>query len=444
MTKLSILGGTPVRNKPYPLHSTLIGEEEVAAVVKVLETEHLSGFSARPGERFLGGTSVRNFEESLCKFFEVKNSVTFNSATSALHAAVYSSKASKGDEVITSPFTMSATGSSILMNNATPVFCDIEDQTFGLDPLKLKNLINERTKAVLAVNIFGHGASLDELRKICDEYGLVLIEDSAQAPLINYKDKLCGKFGDVGVFSLNYHKAIQTGEGGVAISEKQELVDRMRFLRNHGEAVIGPADRLDMIDMIGFNYRMTEIEAAIGNIQLKRLKKLNNIRLDLAKKLIYKLEAFDFLDTPKIKEDCGHGFYLFPMKYKEEEINLPREIFVKAMNAEGISLGFGYVLPLHLQPFFQLHSQENYAGYEGYGLGAFKKEYSKDWKKNNLLNKSVDYRKGTCPIAEDMHFKKILTTDICKFPNTENEVEEMVKAIEKILKNIKELRKLSR
>ena len=132
------------------------------------------------------------------------------------------------------------------------------------------------------------------------------------------------------------------------------------------------------------------------------------------------------------------------MKYKEEEINLPREIFVKAMNAEGISLGSGYVLPLHLQPFFQLHSQENYAGYKGYGLETFKKESSKDWKKNNLLNKSVDYRKGTCPVSEDMHFKKILTTDICKFPNTEKEVEEMTKAIEKILENISELRKLSR
>tara|TARA_B100000530_G_scaffold92925_1_gene56988 strand:- start:2884 stop:4212 length:1329 start_codon:yes stop_codon:yes gene_type:complete len=434
--KLAIQGGNPTRKEPYHIHTTNIGHEEEEAVLKVMRSQHLSGFSARPGNRFLGGESVQSFETELCNSFNVSNAVTVNSATSGLHCALYAVGVRAGDEVITSSFTMSATASAIAMCGATPVFCDIEDRTFGIDSEKVRDLITEKTKAILAVNIFGHGASLDKLKNIADEHNIILVEDSAQAPLIDFKDKLCGLHGDIGVFSLNYHKAIQTGEGGFAITNDSLYADRMRYLRNHGEVVIGPANRLDMIDMIGYNYRMTEIESAIGEVQLKKLRDFNSARKSLALSMTAKMRDYDFLIGPIIEDDCDHGFYLFPIKYKEDSIGVSRELFVKAMQAEGIAIGYGYVLPVHLQPIYQLHMQNIYSDYKGLGLESL--QSSSDLS----FNDSVDYRRGICPITEKMHFKEIMTTDICKYPNTEREVDEFFAAVDKLVKNLDKLKSL--
>ena len=157
--KLAMLGGSPIRSKKYPVHTTMIDESEEKAVLEVLRGQHLSGFSARVGDRFLG-ERVKLFEKDLAEKFLVKHAITFNSATSALHASVACLGIGPGDEVITSPYTMSATASSILMTNAIPIFADIEDETFGLNPREVKKLISPRTKAILAVNIFGHPCRL--------------------------------------------------------------------------------------------------------------------------------------------------------------------------------------------------------------------------------------------------------------------------------------------
>jgi perosamine synthetase len=435
---LAIFGGNSIKKEPYNIHTTNIGDEEEQAVLKVMRTQHLSGFSARPGERFLGGPSVQSFEKALSKAFSVNYVVSVNSATSGLHCALYAAGVKNGDEVITSSFTMSATASAIAMCNATPVFCDIEDETYGIDPGKVESLITSKTKAILAVNIFGHGASLDILREIADKNNILLIEDSAQAPLINYKEKLCGLHGDIGVFSLNYHKAIQTGEGGFAITNDRDLADRMRYLRNHGEVVIGPANRLDMIDIVGYNYRMTEIESAIGEVQLKKLLDLNKVRQDLSKKLQMSLKEYEFLSGPIIKQNCDHGFYLFPIRFHKDKIGISRETFVKAMQAEGLALGFGYVLPVHLQPMYQLHMQNIYDNYQGIGIENLNKEV--DYRLN--LNNNVDYKLGVCPIAEKMHYEEIMTTDICKYPNSERDIEDFCDGIKKIVKSLGKLQSL--
>ena len=436
MSELALSGGTPVRTDKYSIHTTNIGKEEEDAVLRVMRSQHLSGFSARPGDRFLGGESVQSFEKALSESFKVSNAVTVNSATSGLHCALYAAGVKSGDEVITSSFTMSATASAIAMCGATPVFCDIEDQTFGIDSERVKDLITEKTKAILAVNIFGHGASLDKLKKIADLHDLVLVEDSAQAPLINYKDKLCGLHGDIGVFSLNYHKAIQTGEGGFAVTNDSLYADRMRYLRNHGEVVIGPADRLDMIDMVGYNYRMTEIESAIGEVQLKKLLDFNAARKSLALIMQDRMKEYDFLSEPIIEDGCNHGFYLFPIKYKTDLIGISRELFVKAMQAEGIAIGYGYVVPVHLQPIYQLHMQNIYSDYKGYGLENLQSSPDLNF------NHSVDYRMGICPVTEKMHFKEIITTDICKYPNSEIEVDEFFTGVDKLVKNLDKLKSL--
>ena len=212
----------------------------------------------------------------------------------------------------------------------------------------------------------------------------------------------------------------------------------MRYLRNHGEVVVGPAGRLDMIDMIGYNYRMTEIEAAIGEVQLKKLSKFNSVRKALAISMQSRLKDYDFLSEPVIEDDCDHGFYLFPIKFKEELIGVSRELFVKALQAEGLAIGYGYVLPVHLQPIYQLHMQKIHNDYDGFGLEGL--QSSEDFNLN--FNHSVDYRRGACPVTERMHFKEIITTDICKYPNSEKEVDEFCIGVDKILNNLDKLKSL--
>jgi len=423
--KLAILGGVPTRLDAYPLHTTNIDEAEENAVLDVLRGGHLSGFSARPGERFLGGEKVKEFEENLAKHFNVKYAITFNSATSALHGCMAAAGIGPGDEVITSPYTMSATPASIVMTNGVPVFADIEESTFGLEPESVRKAITPQTKAILTVNIFGHPSRLYELKQIADENGLILVEDNAQSPGVKYNQNICGTVGEMGVLSLNYHKAIQTGEGGVVITNSDKHAEHLRLVRNHAEVVVGSTDRSDIINLLGWNYRLTEIQAAIGIEQLKKLDYLTGKRQELAELLTKRLSKYDFLVPPVVGENCEHGYYLYPIRYLKKKIDIPRNIFAKALQAEGISINEGYVKPIYLEPMFQkkLAYGENHCPF-----------------KCPLYKGSVNYDKGICPTTERMHFDEILVTDICKYPNTEVAVNEFISAIDKIVDNIQELK----
>ena len=412
--KLALFGGEPIRKIPYPIHTTIIDDAEEKAVIEVLRGGHLSGFSARPGVRFLGGEKVRQFERDLEKKFGVKHAITFNSATSALHGAMDAIGVGSGDEVITSPYTMSASPSSILMTNGVPVFADIETSTFSLDPDSVEKCITPLTKAILTVNIFGHPSKLDDLKRIADLNNLVLIEDNSQSPGVAYKNKIAGTVGEIGILSLNYHKAIQTGEGGVALTNNSDYAEHLQLIRNHAEAVVGKLtdeNQEKFTNVLGWNYRLTEIQAAIGIEQLKKLEFLTSQRQELAAYLTEKLSIFNFLTTPIIRKGSEHGFYLYPMKFDTSKIGISREIFVKALQFEGISVGEGYMKPLYLEPIFQSKN--------GYG--------------NKLYKGNVDYSKGICPNVETMYYDEIITTDVCKYPNKKEDIDELVMAIEKVI-----------
>ena len=351
--KLAINGGMPVRSEPYPKHTTMIDKKEEQLVIELLRDGELSGFSGRPGDRFLGGKYVKEMEQKVKEIFGVKHAISFNSATSAAHAAVSSAGIGPGDEVITSPFTMSATASSILMQGAVPVFADIEDTTYGLDPESVKKNITPRTKGILAVNIFGHPARLYELKKIADENGIELMEDNAQSPTAKYKDNMAGKVGSIGILSLNYHKVIQTGEGGIALTDNDDFALHMQLKRNHGEVVVGKIDKENMLNQLGFNYRLPELCAAVGVAQLDKLEKLTSYRVNLANYLIDSLKEIDFLEAPHIEPDCEHVFYLFAMRFNEGRAGFSRAMFAKAMKAEGMAILEGYMHPLYLEPIYQ-------------------------------------------------------------------------------------------
>ena len=428
--KLAILGGDPIRKKAYPVHTTMIDTSEEREVLEVLRSGHLSGFSARPGERFLGGPKVKELEKQFCDYFGTKYAVTFNSATSALHGTISAAKIGPGDEVITSPTTMSATPSSVLMQNAIPVFADIEDETFGLNPEAVENAITSRTKAILTVNLFGHPSRLEELKSISIKHDLVLIEDNAQSPGAQCNGRLAGTIGQMGIQSLNYHKGIQTGEGGVVLTNDTKMAEHLQLVRNHGEVVIGYMDKreeLDLENMLGWNYRLTEIQAAVGIPQLRKLDELNDIRIRLADMLSKALEDFDFLTTPSVHKNCSHVYYLYPLRFHREGIGISRETFVKTMRVEGISLTQGYVRPIYLEPMYQ----------KKIAYGARGCPFDCPWYKG-----SVSYDRGLCPTAEKLHFEEFIITDICKYPNGEREVNEFVDALEKIADNVDEMVKL--
>lgn len=428
MGKLAISGGSKVRERPFVSHA-IIEEEERKRVNDVLDSGMLSGFIANAGEHFLGGKQVKEFETLAEDYFGTKFAVAVNSATAGLHAALGALGVGPGDEVIVTPYTMSASATAIIMMNAVPVFADIEKETFCLDPQKVKEKITPKTKAIVIVHLFGHAANMDAIMKIAEEHKLSVVEDCAQSPGATYKQKLVGTIGDIGVFSLNQHKTITSGEGGFAITNDEKLGLRMQLIRNHGEAIVDNMEVEDINGIVGFNYRMTELEAAVSIGQFRRLDFLNDHRINLARYLTEKLSNFEGLILPQKSNVDKNVYFVYPIRFKEDVIGVNRNTFVNALKAEGIPFGAGYVRPIYLEPMYQRKTAYGVNGCPftcGYYGG------------------NADYSKGICPVCEKMHEEELMLTGVCKYPHTEEDINDVVKAFEKIFKNIDELKGLKK
>jgi perosamine synthetase len=423
--QLALLGGKPIRTKSYPIHTTT-GKEEIQVAIQVLERAVLSEFEGANNQYFLGGEQVKSLECEWAEKFGVRNAVSFNSATSALYAAIGACEIGPGDEVIVTPFTMSATATAILVYNAIPVFSDVELNHFNLDPSLLTARITPRTKAIIVTHIFGHPADMDPILTIATKHGLKVIEDAAQSPGAIYKDRLSGTLGDIGVYSLNCNKVIQCGEGGIAVTNNEELSQRLRLIRNHAEAVIASGMRVrSLVNMIGWNYRMHEIEAAISREQLKKLDNLNQKRFELVRYLNKKLAGIRGLDLPLERADSTHVYYRYVLKIDLDKISIKAPLFVKALNAEGMDFYVSYMKPLYLQPIFQ----------ERIGYGNKGCPFSCPF-----YTGTVSYQRGICPNAE--HLEDILiSTEIVRPPQTFADMDEIVLAIEKVISGKEELLK---
>lgn len=350
--KLAMHGGTPVREKLYPFHITT-GIEEKEAAIRVLDGGILSDYEGSNNQWFLGGPEVKDFEREWADYFDVRHAISVNSATSGLMAAVGAAGIGPGDEVITTPWTMTATATAIIVYNAIPIFCDIEPDTFCMSAADFEKKITPRTKAVIPVHIYGHPCEMDEIMSIAKKNSLTVIEDAAQSPATLYKGKATGTIGDMGISSLNCHKIIQTGEGGVIMTDDDELAHRLQLVRNHAEAVIATGMKVNsLVNMVGWNYRMNEIEAAIGREQLKKLHALLQQRWELVDYLAEKLKKYDGLIMPTIREGCGHSFYRLLLRLDPEKISIQAPRVVTALNAEGMDFYAGYS-PLNLFPIYQ-------------------------------------------------------------------------------------------
>lgn len=422
MDELAIFGGEPVLRDPLPPYQS-VGQEELQAVTRVIESGCLSGFYGSWGDEFLGGPMVRAFEQAWGERFGVKHAVSVNSATSGLFAAMGAAGIGSGDEVIVPPYTMSATAMAPLIYGGIPVFVDIEPDTFCLAPQAVRQVITPRTRAILAVNLFGHPAQLIELMSIAEEHGIKLIEDNAQAPLATQDGHYTGTIGHIGVFSLNYHKHIHTGEGGMCVTNDDELAQRLQLIRNHAENIVEPLGIEDLTNLVGFNYRMTELSAAVGLEQLKRIDEHVGKRKRLAQQLTAGVEDLDGLTSPKVRSGCRHVYYVWAMRFDEDIVGVTREQFSQALAAEGFPHFLGYTRPLYLLPIFQKRIA---FGSQGYPF--------------NLT--TVRYEKGMCPVTERMYEKELICFEPCMYDVNSEQAERLIEAVRKVHAHREELVRL--
>lgn len=412
-------GGQAVRTAIWADNYTC-GEEEKAALARVIDSGYLSLFegSHTPDApfSFTGGPEVQALEEEWCSFYSSKYAVSVNSATSGLYMAIGALGLGFGDEVIVSPYTMSACALAPLVYGAIPVFADVDDNG-ALCPASVKSLVTPRTKAILVVHQFGIPADMDAIMQIAREHGLKVIEDCAQAHGASYGGKPIGTIGDIGVFSLNVNKTIQTGEGGVCVTQDSDLCYRLQLIRNHGEAVVGPAGYADITNIAGFNYRMTELQAAVAREQLKKLPEMNKKRLELVQQLTEGLNAYDFLVTPKGRAKAESTYYVYPLRFLPDVAGCKREDFISAVNAEGICFYQGYVRPLYLQPVYQ----NKHLYKHGYPFSAPENAGCR-----------MEYSAGTCPNAEKLHYKEMIINEHIRLPHTEADIRDILSAVRKV------------
>lgn len=314
-----------------PIANPIIGDEEIEEVVNVLK----SGFIAQ-------GPKVKEFEEKFGNFIDSKYAIATSSGTTALHVALLSCGIGDGDEVITTPFSFAATGNSILYTGAKPVFADIDSDTFNIDSNEIEEKITDKTKAIMPVQLYGQPSNMNPILEIAKKHDLFVIEDAAQAHGAIYKDKKVGNIGDMGCFSFYPTKNMTTSEGGMITTNNEELAKKARIFRAHGET-----NRYEH-SVLGYNFRMTDIAAAIGVAQLKKIDEFNNKRIANAEYLTKELANIEEIATPKILDNIKHVYHQYTITVK----NGNRDEWVKYLNDNGVGTGIHYPIPIYKQELY--------------------------------------------------------------------------------------------
>ncbi len=320
-----------------PIAKPLLGDEEIKAVDEVLK----SGIIAQ-------GNKVKELEEKFAKFCETGYAIAVNSGTAALHTALKIAGINPEDEVITTPFTFIATANSILMRGAKPIFADIEEDTFNIDPTKINEKITEKTKAIIAVDLYGQLCNYDEINKIAKSNNLIVIEDACQSINAEYNGKKAGSFGDIAAFSFYATKNITCGEGGMVTTSNKEYVEKAKLFRQHGRSTMTDYDYIDL----GYNYRMTDISAAILLEQLKKIDLITKKRIENAEYLSKELGKVKGIKVPFVRKGYKHVFHQYTIKV-EEDFKLSRDKLIEHLNRKGVGAAVYYPKPLHLCSHFR-------------------------------------------------------------------------------------------
>lgn len=315
-----------------PIANPIIEKKEKDNVLEVLDSGMLAS-----------GSYVRDFEDKFSSYIGTEYANATTSGTTGLHVALKAAGIEEGDKVLTTSFTFIASSNSILYCGAEPVFVDVREDTFNIDPDAMREKLEENPgiKAVVIVHLYGLSCDMDPIMELVEEYDLTLIEDAAQAHGAKYKDQMVGSFGNAAVYSFYPTKNMTTGEGGMVLTDDKEIAEKSNLLINHGSA-----ERYKH-EILGYNYRMTNIAAAIGLEQLKKLDRYNKKRRENAAYLTENLKDLDWLETPVVPDDRDHVFHQYTIKVEN------RDNFLDHLEENEIGYGIHYPIPAYRQPLYK-------------------------------------------------------------------------------------------
>lgn len=397
---LAIHGGEPVRRVPLPGAARALGDDEVAALTEVIRSGRLGRHE---------GSSVKRLEAEFARVYGAKHAIACASGTAAVHTAMGVVNPEPGDEIITSPCTDFGTVAGILFQNAIPVFADLQPDTFCIDPASVRARITPRTRAIVAVNLFGAPAELSELRRIADEHGIILIEDCAQAQLAEFDGRLAGTIGQMACFSLNSTKHLNAGEGGVVITNDDAMAWRARLFADKA----WPRDEGRFTIFLAHNFRMAELAAAVALVGLQRLPDNVARRRTVAERVLRAIEGTPGVILPERRPGRTSSYWILHL-FVAAGVDLDEA--VRALQAEGIPFSGRYVTPLYLWPV--LRERQTY-GASGF---PFNSPYT---------NRPFDYAPGLCPTFEAARERLLLLS--LDEQMTVGDADDIAAAIRKVL-----------
>jgi len=415
--KLAIDGGTPFRSKPWPEHFMSLGEEEIFEVMDVLKSKRLAELTAW----WTGRSKIQEFQHELEKYFGVKYAIATNAGTAAIHSILHALKIGCGDEVIVTPIAFIGSQGPVLMQNAIPVFADVEEKALCMNPEEAEKKITKRTKAIMPVHLYGHPFEVDEMMEVAEKHGIPLIEDASHVHGAEYKGRKCGTFGIASAFSLWELKMIGVGNGGCVLTNDENVAKGVYEAINHCRAVIDLEKWTTSEDYcgIGYNYRMTELQAAIGLCQIKKLDRLVEIRNNNAEYLTKHLRQIEGIKPMYVAPYVKHSYYTYHIEIDENIFGVNPSKFAEALGHEGVPASTGVEGPVYLTRLFRERI--------GYGV---------NWHcpfDCPRLEKPVEYKEGSCPVAERKSNSWIFLS--ATFPGVSKEdLDDVVGATEKVAK----------
>ena len=343
MEPLAINGGKPVRSEFLPYGHQGVDDDDVAAVIDVLR-----------GDWITQGPKIEEFERGVANYCGAKYAVAVSNGTAALHAACAIAGMSNGDEAITSPITFAATANAVIYCGGKPVFADIKEDTINIDPAEISKKISSKTKIILPVDFAGHPSDIDKIKAIAKDKGLVIIEDAAHALGAEYKQAKVGSLADMTVFSFHPVKHITTGEGGMILTDNEEFYEKLKIFRHHGIV----RDNLNKgswyyeIQNLGYNYRITDLQCALGISQLNKLDGFINRRREIAAKYNETFSDMEEIITPIEQDNVKAVYHIYTIQLVEKMLKVDRKSIFDALRAENIGVNVHYI-PLNLFPLYQ-------------------------------------------------------------------------------------------
>ncbi|MFJ7746606.1 UDP-4-amino-4,6-dideoxy-N-acetyl-beta-L-altrosamine transaminase [Peribacillus sp. NPDC097295] len=381
----------PIRETFLPYGRQWIDEEDIDSVIRVLRGDYLTT-----------GPFISTFEQELANYVGAKYAVAFSNGTAALHGACFAAGIGEGDEVITTPLTFAASSNCILYQGGVPVFADIDEKTFNIDPNEIEKKITQKTKAIIPVHFTGNPAPLDEIYAIANKHDLIVIEDAAHALGATYKQKKIGSKSDMTMFSFHPVKHITSGEGGIITTDDKEYYEKLLQFRSHG--ITRDPDKMVEdhgpwyyeMQFLGYNYRMTDIQAALGSSQLKKVDEFLNLRKKYVSMYNDELKEIKDITIPHTNKEGSSSWHLYVIRLHLENLTGNRKEIYNALHQENIGVNVHYI-PVYLLPYYQ----------------------------------DLGYKKGLCPHAEKL-YEEIITLPL--FPAmTEKDVVDVIKAVKKVL-----------